>query len=56
MPAGNFEQGERMNKDVKDFKIAFIGAGSIVFTRRIVRDLLSVKIFQGIRITFHGYQ
>ena len=36
----------------KDFKIAFIGAGSIVFTRRVVRDLLSVKEFSEIRFSF----
>lgn len=34
------------------FKIAFIGAGSIGFTRQILRDLLSVKQFSGISISF----
>lgn len=34
------------------FKIAFIGAGSIGFTRGLLRDLLSVPEFQGIRVAF----
>ncbi len=34
------------------FKVAFIGAGSIGFTRRLVIDLLSVPEFQDIRIAF----
>ena len=36
----------------KDFKICFIGAGSIGFTRKILRDLLMVPEFSGIRISF----
>jgi alpha-galactosidase len=34
------------------FKIAFIGAGSIGFTRRLMQDLLSVKEFENIEIAF----
>jgi alpha-galactosidase len=34
------------------FKVAFIGAGSIGFTRQIVRDLLSVKEFKNIELSF----
>jgi alpha-galactosidase len=36
------------------FKVAFIGAGSIGFTRQIVKDLLSVEEFRNINI-LHGY-
>ena len=35
------------------FKIAFIGAGSVGFTRTLIRDLLSVKAFAGVSIAFH---
>ncbi|WP_347836577.1 hypothetical protein [Gracilibacillus sp. JCM 18860] len=34
------------------FKIAFIGAGSIGFTRGLLRDILSVPEFQKIEVTF----
>ena len=34
------------------FKIAFIGAGSIGFTRQLVRDILSVPEFHDIKIAF----
>lgn len=34
------------------FKIAFIGAGSIGFTRGLLRDLLSVREFQHIEVAF----
>lgn len=34
------------------FKVAFIGAGSIGFTRRLVKDILSVKELQDIEIAF----
>ncbi|SFL42763.1 alpha-galactosidase [Gracilibacillus orientalis] len=34
------------------FKIAFIGAGSIGFTRGLLRDILSVPEFQGIEVAF----
>lgn len=34
------------------FKVAFIGAGSIGFTRKIVRDLLCVDAFKQIEISF----
>ena len=34
------------------FKVAVIGAGSITFTRNLMRDLLSVPEFQNIRIGF----
>lgn len=34
------------------FKIAFIGAGSIGFTRKLMQDLLSVKEFGDIKISF----
>lgn len=34
------------------FKVAFIGAGSIGFTRKLVQDLLSVKEFENIEIAF----
>lgn len=34
------------------FKVAFIGAGSIGFTRGLLKDLLSVDEFKGIRVAF----
>ena len=34
------------------FKVAVIGAGSITFTRNLMRDLLSVPEFRSIRIGF----
>ncbi len=34
------------------FKVAFIGAGSIGFTRKLMQDLLSVKEFEDIQIAF----
>ena len=34
------------------FKIAFIGAGSIGFTRNLLRDILSVPEFQSIEVAF----
>ena len=34
------------------FKVTFIGAGSISFTRTLVRDLLAVPEFQNIQISF----
>lgn len=34
------------------FKVAFIGAGSIGFTRRLLRDLLSVEAFRDVQIAF----
>ncbi|MFW6271331.1 MAG: alpha-glucosidase/alpha-galactosidase, partial [Bacillota bacterium] len=34
------------------FKITFIGAGSIGFTRRLLTDILSVPAFQDIDISF----
>lgn len=34
------------------FKIAFIGAGSIGFTRKLMQDILSIKEFQDIEIAF----
>lgn len=34
------------------FKVAFIGAGSIGFTRGLLRDLLSVPEFRNIRVAF----
>ena len=34
------------------FKIAFIGAGSIGFTRRLLSDILTVPEFQDIEISF----
>jgi alpha-galactosidase len=34
------------------FKVTFIGAGSIGFTRNIVKDLLSIEEFRDIEITF----
>ena len=34
------------------FKIAFIGAGSIGFTRGLLRDVLAVKEFQNIEVAF----
>ncbi len=34
------------------FKITFIGAGSIGFTRKLVQDILGVAAFQNIRIAF----
>ena len=35
------------------FKIAFIGAGSIGFTRKLLQDILSVEEFREIEIAFH---
>ena len=34
------------------FKIAFIGAGSLVFTRRLFTDIMSVKELQNAEIVF----
>ena len=34
------------------FKVTFIGAGSIGFTRKLLRDLLSIKEFNDIEISF----
>ena len=34
------------------FKIAFIGAGSIGFTRRLLSDILTVPEFQDIEVAF----
>ena len=34
------------------FKIAFIGAGSITFTRNLVKDILSVPEFSGVELCF----
>ena len=34
------------------FKVAFIGAGSIGFTRRLLRDLLAVPEFKNMRVAF----
>ena len=36
----------------KNFKITFIGAGSIGFTRGLLTDILSVPELQHIRIAF----
>ena len=36
----------------KDFKITFVGAGSIGFTRKLLRDTLTVPEFRTIRISF----
>jgi alpha-galactosidase len=36
----------------RDFKITFIGAGSVGFTRKILRDTLAVPEFRKIRISF----
>lgn len=35
------------------FKVCFIGAGSLGFTRKLVRDLLIIKEFSDIEIAFH---
>jgi alpha-galactosidase len=35
------------------FKIAFIGAGGVSFTRKLVADLLAVPEFSEVRIAFH---
>lgn len=37
---------------LKSFKIAFIGAGSLGFTRMLLRDILSVEEFRGIDVAF----
>ena len=37
---------------IMPFKVAFIGAGSIEFTRGLVRDLLSVSAFKDIELVF----
>jgi len=37
---------------MKKFKIAFIGAGSVGFTRRLLSDLLTVPEFSGVEIAF----
>ena len=34
------------------FKVAFIGAGSIGFTRRLLSDILTVPEFQDIEVAF----
>ena len=34
------------------FKITFVGAGSIGFTRKLVQDMLGVPEFRNIRIAF----
>ncbi len=34
------------------FKVAFIGAGSIEFTRRLLRDLLAIREFRDIEVAF----
>ncbi len=34
------------------FKVAFIGAGSITFARRLFTDLMSVEAFHGIEVSF----
>ena len=36
----------------KNFKVCFIGAGSVGFTRVLIRDLLTVPEFQNIEIAF----
>jgi alpha-galactosidase len=41
-----------MLEDYMSFKIAFIGAGSIGFTRMLMRDLLAVPEFNDIQISF----
>ena len=38
--------------DFMSFKIAFIGAGSIGFTRQLLKDILTVKEFSGIEVAF----
>ncbi len=38
---------------MKKFKVAFIGAGSIGFTRRLLSDLLAVPEFRNVEIAFH---
>ena len=35
------------------FKVTFIGAGSIGFTRKLVQDILGVAEFRDIRIAGH---
>lgn len=35
------------------FKVAFIGAGSIGFTRRILTDILAVPEFKDVEVSFH---
>ena len=37
---------------MKKFKIAFIGAGSIGFTRGLLKDILSVPEFRNIEVAF----
>lgn len=34
------------------FKVAFIGAGSLGFTRGLLKDILSVKEFSNIEVAF----
>jgi alpha-galactosidase len=34
------------------FKITFIGAGSLTFTRRLLSDILAVKEFNDIEVAF----
>jgi alpha-galactosidase len=34
------------------FKVSFIGAGSLTFTRKLLRDILSVPEFKDIRVSF----
>ena len=44
---------DRKGKDDMAFKVTFIGAGSIAFTREILSGILSVKEFADIRVCFH---
>ena len=38
------------------FKIAIIGAGSLVFARTLFTDMMSVPEFHDIEVAFTGYQ
>src|SRR5689334_12561813 len=49
---GNLPIGVALMSAEKSLKIAMIGAGSIGFTRRLLRDLLAVPEFANTRFSF----
>lgn len=36
-------------------KITFVGAGSLVLTRNLVKDLMGIEAFRDGRVVSHGY-
>jgi len=47
--------GYKFSKSKEDvmFKITFIGAGSVGFTRKLLSDILTVPEFSNIEVAFH---